>query len=151
MNKVSQQKWYLKQQGVGKVYLIHADTQTYIGSTFNSLPKRLWQHRAGRMGEILRASSDVTIKLLEEVGRVSKARLRERESAWILDFEPSLNLQLASKRNSRKHCYKGGVMARGEWFPTKLRAWERHGTVPYGTFKSRFSRTKDIEYSLGSY
>ncbi len=142
-NAESQRKWYYNQKHTGSVYLLTIDKETYVGSTTNSLSKRLWQHKHGKHFKDLIASAKVvTIELLEQVKR-NQDRL-QIEQKWIEKLNPTLNQVRAYQLPwEPKGCYKGGVEYNGEWFPTKLALWEKYGNgMPLGTFKSRYHRFK---------
>jgi predicted GIY-YIG superfamily endonuclease len=93
----SQKKWYYKQKHSGIVYLLSIDNETYVGSTTNSLQKRLWQHKAHpnmKLKGMLEQAKRISIVELERLPKtrvVNRKLLIEREMVWIKEIRPSLN------------------------------------------------------------
>jgi predicted GIY-YIG superfamily endonuclease len=145
-------KWYERQRNFGLVYKLTIGPETYVGSTRNSLSKRLWQHKSGSVRVVKNAYAEhktMEIELLEEVG--PNDNLRQKEQAWIERLRPSLNLSNAESKDERCHSYKGGVWYKDKWYPTRKLLWQEHGKVPYNTFKVRLHKKPDnFDYALGN-
>lgn len=148
-NSEHQREWYYRQKNSGIVYLLTIDGETYVGSTTNSLNKRLYQHRThSYLGELLGTAKSVKIEELERATKPSE--LRELEQKWIETLSPTINKNAALAVSAAKKCYKGGVKWGGQWFPTKLDVWKQYGKTPLGTFKSRLWRYNNLDYALGT-
>jgi hypothetical protein len=151
-NKEYQRIWYNRQRGIPKIYLLTDGENFYIGSTTNSLHKRLWQHKAitSRTRELFNWDR-AEISLLEEV--VNRNTTKEIEQKWISTLQPNLNKHAAFKKKSplEPRIYKGGITHDGEFFPTLKALWEAKGKVPYNTFKTRIHRGMTLSKALGNY
>lgn len=156
-NRSNQRKWYESQKSRGIIYKVTCDAtgDEYIGSTYNSLRKRLWQLRNNPVGG-LRAlveehgRDSLSIEALHEyVIRLRPSQLKKAELQWITKLQPSLNKDRLEPLQRTPHSYKGGVTYNGEWFPTKKALWIKYGSVPYGTFKSRLHYQKSVDFALG--
>lgn len=154
-NALNQRRWYQRQKASnfgfeGYVYAIITDinSETYVGATTNSLIKRLQQHRAGGNCVTSKVAHEISeLILLEEV--LLGEDLEEAEKKWIAFIKPSINIAFNREKKVNKNCYKGGITCREVWYPTRKALWEALGRVPYGTFKTRLHRGKDLEVSLG--
>lgn len=152
-NAIAQARWYERQKNAGVVYGLYINGLLYVGSTTNSLKKRLWQHRAGNLASTREAVKNtegpIVIFLLEQLKKGDSRY--EREQFWIDDLKPDLNKQAAVRRRPKATgVYKGGVEFEGVFYPTKLALWRARGKVPYGTFRSRQNRNpNNIAYALG--
>jgi len=138
--------WYEKQKNPGVVYaLVEEGTNRilYVGSTTNSLNKRLWQHKANR--KIKETYIMIPLEILKR-----RDCIREREQYWITYCCPTYNKTKAYKVSDKKDkVYKGGILFNGVFYSTKLELWKRMGNTAYGTFKSRLSRSNNLTYALG--
>ena len=146
-------KWYYKQKNEGIIYKLTVGPETYVGSTKNSLKKRLWQHKSGVVATVKEAYAVHGVMEIEELEVLVKGEdIRQKEQEWIDRLKPSLNMNGALRKERQlKRCYKGGVEYLGVWYPTRKRLWETLGKVPYNTFKVRLhKRPEDFSYALGN-
>lgn len=91
-NAIYQARWYERQKNNGIVYGLLVGDRLYVGSTTNSLKKRLWQHKSGSLATTKRAIDAgglITIFALEVLEDSSKRQ--EREQFWIDELKPDLN------------------------------------------------------------
>lgn len=154
---MKQRAWYARQKSnTGIVYRVICKTtgECYVGSTTNSLKKRFNQMKASPNKLVKEAMErygkhDFYIEELEKV--TTKCDLKSVEQKWIDILNPEFNINSTKvyTKPTKVVKYKDGVWVLGVFYPTKLAAWQAVGVIPYGTMKSRFFRTKDIEFSLG--
>ena len=151
LNRYYQTQWYKRQKNNGIIYLITLPCgNTYVGITTNSLTKRLCQHRAHKslIGALARTYEikDIKIEVLE---RVNSKTMPDRKAYWINKLSPSINKrQTVAEKARSKGSYKGGVVYKEKWYPTKIAVWREHSRVPLGTFKSRLNRGLSLEEAL---
>lgn len=152
--KIAASNWYNKQKpGYGTVYeLFNKNTgDLYIGSTVNSLKKRLWQHKSkGGIQHlynlIMLDPSSWVIKELERVPLDQDLKLAEQIAISL--YEPNLNKNRVQGTRRKKSCSKGGCEVFNTWFPTKHKAWLKHGVSCLNTFKRRLNRGFTLEQAL---
>lgn len=152
MRRHYQRQWYERQKASNKGYagyvygLILEGEESYVGSTTNSLNKRLWQHNAGGIS----ATRGRLIVELIELETVDLGEdLRQKEQEWIDILRPSLNTVCARKRSFVARISKYGATIDGVKYKS-LADMHRHlGKVPLGTMKSRLHRGSDVKGALG--
>jgi predicted GIY-YIG superfamily endonuclease len=155
LNAIIQARWYKRQKNNGIVYGLSIDDALYVGSTTNSLKKRLWQHKAGALAatrHVVKTAARVYIFQLDCMEEFNSQLLKEKEQFWIDKLQPSLNKNDAVRkpRPAPTWTYKGGVEFEGTFYRTRLLLWRERGRTLYGTFKSRLHRyPHDYAHALG--
>ena len=152
MRRHYQRQWYERQKAKsngyeGYVYgLITTKGESYIGSTNNSLKKRLWQHNGGSLSST-RGLKVADIIELEAVGLGED--LRQREQKWIDMLRPSLNYYHAVSKEKFTRRSRCAVTINGVGYKSMVDALRHVGKVPYGTMRSRLFRGSDVMGALG--
>lgn len=147
-----QQTWYEKQKACnngyeGYVYAIITDKdETYVGSTTNSLKKRLWQHKSGTKKA---TTGKAIVDIIELEAVVIGGDLKGAEQIWIDLIRPSLNYSHARAPDKVPRRSTLRVTANGKRYNSLIHAWREVGKVPLGTMKSRRFRGHPIEACLG--
>lgn len=91
-NALYQARWYERQKNNGIVYGLLIGDLLYVGSTTNSLNKRLWQHRSGSLASTKKAiDTGATITIFELERLTDPTERQEREQFWIDELLPDLN------------------------------------------------------------
>ena len=114
------------------VYLITTiDNDTYITVSSESPDKILRRVRNNDLASI--KSEVVDIELLGTADSYNISKLRKY---YINKYKPTLNILKPKRTTGVSIVYKGEV------YPSLREVWSRFGTVPYGTFKSRYHTLK---------
>lgn len=91
-NAEHQRRHYYRHKHQGCVYLVKVGDQSYVGSTTNSLPKRLAQHRAKgtAIGRLMKERPELIDAKILEYAKVPE-ELDLLEDEWINRLQPTLN------------------------------------------------------------
>ena len=128
----------------GIIYkLVLSDGREYVGSTTQTLAKRMGSHRANpgpRLREAIATGCTYTVEVLEQAERVTKAELRTLEQRYKDQLSPAINIRAANAFPDNDHHYsEGNGYARA--YASRPYYCEKCGTHMRYSNKSRHQKT----------